>query len=151
MVKFPSRSWMLIFVGWIWSVSYMASSWCFVFSYDYGWTCLGCLIRMVGSVRGIGWDCYKFRSVEWVSDTRRMSVFWVLKYLYFYLLGQPLCTARRYVVYVKHFTNLLSTVVRRFISVLVWTILFRTLWRTVSLFWLVYVLVCCLLWLLAFR
>jgi hypothetical protein len=34
-------------------------------------------------------------------------------------LGQPVCLPRYYAVYVNHFTNLLSTVVRRFISVLI--------------------------------
>jgi hypothetical protein len=43
------------------------------------------------------------------------------------------------------------TVVRRFMGMLVWTRLIRTLWRILALFWLVYILVRCLLWLLAFR
>jgi hypothetical protein len=34
-------------------------------------------------------------------------------------LEQAVCIPRRYVAYVNHFTNLLSTVVRRFISVLI--------------------------------
>jgi hypothetical protein len=44
----------------------------------------------------------------------------VEKYFYvFYALGQPVCIPRRYVVYVNYFPDLLSTVVRRFVSVLI--------------------------------
>jgi hypothetical protein len=44
----------------------------------------------------------------------------VEKYFYYYdALEQAVCIPRRYVVYVNHFTNLLSTVVRRFMSMLI--------------------------------
>jgi hypothetical protein len=38
---------------------------------------------------------------------------------FFYVLGQPICIPRCYVVYVNYFTNLLSMVVRRFTSMLI--------------------------------
>jgi hypothetical protein len=44
----------------------------------------------------------------------------VEKYFYFfYALDQAVCIPRRYVVYVNYFTDLLSMVVKRFISVLI--------------------------------
>jgi hypothetical protein len=47
-------------------------------------------------------------------------------------LGQPVCIPRRCVVCVNYFTNLLSTLVRRFMSVLICSAgcirLFRTSW-----------------------
>jgi hypothetical protein len=44
----------------------------------------------------------------------------VEKYFYiFYELGQSICIPRRFVVYVNYFSNLLTTVVRRFVGVLI--------------------------------
>jgi hypothetical protein len=44
----------------------------------------------------------------------------VEEYFYiFYALGQLVCIPRRYVAYVNYFTHFLSTVVRRFMSVLI--------------------------------
>jgi hypothetical protein len=61
----------------------------------------------------------QFYSVKWVSDTRRMSIFWVLRNTSTsFVLDQPVCITRRYVVYVNYFTNL-STVVMRLLSVLI--------------------------------
>jgi hypothetical protein len=88
-----------------------------VFSYEYVWTC----IRIVGRVCDIVWDIYivLFR----IMCFGHQEVFYFLgveKYFYFfYALGQPICIPRRYVVYVKYFTKLLSTAVRRFMNVLV--------------------------------
>jgi hypothetical protein len=42
-------------------------------------------------------------------------------FYFFYALDPAVCIPRRYVVYVNHFTNLLSTVVRRSISVLIFS------------------------------
>jgi hypothetical protein len=93
----------------------------YVFSCDYDWTCMGSPIRMVGSVCSIVWDIYIviFRKMGF-GQQEDIYFLDVEKYFYFfYALGQPVCIPRRCVVYVNYFTNLLSTVVRRFMSVLI--------------------------------
>jgi hypothetical protein len=51
----------------------------FVMFIFYGRTCRDSSIWAVCGVYGIGWNCTRFSSVEWVSDTKRMSIFWALK------------------------------------------------------------------------
>jgi hypothetical protein len=93
----------------------------YVFSNNYGLTCIGCPTRRVGSVYSIGWDFYmvSFREIDF-GHQEDVYFLGVEKYFdIFYALGQPVCNPRRYIVYVNCFTNLLSTVVRRFMSVLI--------------------------------
>jgi hypothetical protein len=82
---------------------------------------MGSPIRIVGSVCDTGWDIYivLFRKLG-IGHEEDVYFLGVEKYFYFfYVLGQPVCIPRCYVVYLNYFTNLLSTVVRRFISVLI--------------------------------
>jgi hypothetical protein len=76
---------------------------------------------MVGSVCDTVWDIYvvSFRKMGF-GHQEDVYFLGVEKYFYFfYALGQPVCIPRRCVVYVNYFTKLLSTVVRRFMSVLI--------------------------------
>jgi hypothetical protein len=75
---------------------------------------------MVSSVCDIVWDIYivLFRK-KGFGHQEDVYFLGAEKYFYFfYALDQPVSIPRRYVVYVNHFTNL-STVVRRFIRVLI--------------------------------
>jgi hypothetical protein len=75
---------------------------------------------MIGRVCGIGWDFFVVLFCK-MNFGHQEDVYFlgIEKYFYlFYELGQPVCIPRRYVVYLNYFTNLLSTVVRRFMSVL---------------------------------
>jgi hypothetical protein len=89
----------------------------YVFSYDYGCTCMGCPIRMVGSLCGIGWDFYVvlFRKMGFGHQENACFLGVQECFYVIYELGQPVCISRRYVVYV----NSLRTLVRRFMSVLI--------------------------------
>jgi hypothetical protein len=72
---------------------------------------------MFGSVSDIVWDIYIIMFCEMDFGHPRGCA---EKYDYFFhALGQPVCSPRRHVVYVNYFTNLLSAVVRRFMSVLI--------------------------------
>jgi hypothetical protein len=76
---------------------------------------------VVGSLCDRVWDIY-IVLLRKMGFGRQQDVHFlgVEKYFYFlYALGQPICFPRRYVVYVNYLTNLLSTVVRRFMSVLI--------------------------------
>jgi hypothetical protein len=78
---------------------------------------------MVGSVCDIDWEIYivLFRKIGFghQEDVYFLSV---EKYFYFfYAAAQPVCIPRRCVVCVNYFTNLLSTVVRRFMSGLIYS------------------------------
>jgi hypothetical protein len=53
------------------------------------------------------------------GDQEDVYILGVEKYYFFYALGQPVCIPRRYVAYVNYFINLLSTVVRRIMSMLI--------------------------------
>jgi hypothetical protein len=70
-------------------------------------------------------------------------------------LDQAVCIPRRYVVYVNHFTNLLSTVVGRFISVLLCSAcldkIVSYLVKDSCIILISVCLLCYLMWLLAFR
>jgi hypothetical protein len=76
---------------------------------------------MVGSVCGMGWDFYivLIRKMGF-SHQEDVCFLDVGKYFcFFYALGQPVCIPRCYVLYVNYFTSLLSTVVRKFMSILI--------------------------------
>jgi hypothetical protein len=76
---------------------------------------------MVGSICDIVWDIYivLFHKMGF-GHQEDVYFLGVEKYFYFFCaLGQPICIPRRYVVYVNYFTNLLSLVVRRFMSMLI--------------------------------
>jgi hypothetical protein len=54
------------------------------------------------------------------GDQIDISFLCVEKYLYFLnAYGQPSCIPRRYAVYVNYFTDFLSTMVMRFMSILI--------------------------------
>jgi hypothetical protein len=84
---------------------------------------MGSPIRMVSSVCDVVWNIYILLFCQMgFGHQEDVSFLGVEKYLYFlYALDQAVCIPRLYVVYVNHFTNLLSTVVRRFISVLIFS------------------------------
>jgi hypothetical protein len=76
---------------------------------------------MVCSVCDIVWDIYivLFRKMGF-GHQEDVCFLGVEKCFYvFYALDQPVCIPRQYVVYVNYFTNLLSTLVRGFMSVLI--------------------------------
>jgi hypothetical protein len=148
----------LVFVAWKWFISYMASSWRLMsFLYDYGWTCVGTPIRILGNVCGRDWDFYivLFRKMGFGHQEDVYFLDVEIYFYFFYALGEPVCIPRRCVVYVNYFTNLLSTAVRRFMSVLICSAcldkIVSNLVKDSCIFWLVHVLLCCLLWSLAFR
>jgi hypothetical protein len=108
MIKFPSQSSMLIFVVWMWSVYYMASSWCFMsflvimsepaLGLPSGW--LVACVAEAGILHTLIPYCkIGFRNQE---DVYFLGV---EKYFDFsYALGQPVCIPRCYFVYVNCLT-----------------------------------------------
>jgi hypothetical protein len=76
---------------------------------------------MIGSLSDMIWDIYivLFHKMGF-GHQEDVYFLGVEKHLYFfYALGQPVCIPRCYVVHVNYFANLLSTAVRRFMSVLI--------------------------------
>jgi hypothetical protein len=84
---------------------------------------MGSPVRMVSSVCDEVWDFYSYIVLfRKMGFGHQYDVYFldVEKYFYiFYALDQPVRILRSYVVYMNYFTNLLSTVVRRFMSVLI--------------------------------
>lgn len=108
-VKLPSQPSILLFIAWMQSISYLASLWCFMFFLTtmvetawslpprFGCICvlefLRCFIPQNGfqTPRGLFSGC------------------WVIL---LHFASRSNCIPHWYVVYVNHFTSLLSTVVR---------------------------------------
>jgi hypothetical protein len=78
---------------------------------------------MVSSVCDVVWDIYIVLFCKMgFGHQENVYLLGVEKYYYFfYALGQHVCNPSRYVVYVNYFTDLLSMVVRRFMSVLIYS------------------------------
>jgi hypothetical protein len=84
---------------------------------------MGSPIRMNSSVFDIVWDIYivLFRKMGF-RHQEDVYFLGVEKYFYFfYTLDQAVCIPSRYVVYVNYFSNLLSTVVRGFMCLLIFS------------------------------
>jgi hypothetical protein len=94
---------------------------CYVFPNDRGWTCMDSPIQMVGSVFGIGGNFY-IVSFPKMGCGHQEDFYFLCAEKYFdfvYALGQPFCIPPCYTECVNYYISLLSTVVRRFMSVLI--------------------------------
>jgi hypothetical protein len=82
---------------------------------------MDCPIRMVSIICDVVWNIYivLFRKMGFGHQEDIYFLDVEKNFYFFYALAQPFCIPRCYVVYLNYFTNLLSRVVRSFMSVLI--------------------------------